>query len=88
MSSKSILSSANTVNYGADDVENSCAVSDVNSENSENVPSNCCSLPEKPYHPKTKFGSRNRSCQHNWFDNFHGCIMILIKIVYIFCFIA
>ena len=37
--------------------------------------SNCCLLPETPYHPskdfvfpKTKFGSRNCSCHHNWFD--------------------
>ena len=86
MSSKSILSffkkPVNTVNNGADDVvnipESSCTVVVVNSDvNSENVSSasNCCSLPEKPYHPskdfvfsKTKFGSRNRPCQHDWLD--------------------
>ena len=84
MSSKSILSffkkPVNTVNNGADDVvnipESSCAVSHVNSENSENVSSNCCSLPEKPYHPSKQFVfpktklTRNRSCQYNWFDNY------------------
>ena len=73
----------NTVNNSADDVvnipESSCTVvnSDVNSEDVSSA-SNCCSLPEKPYHSsndfvflETKFRSRNpRSCQHNWFDNY------------------
>ena len=85
MSSKSILSFFQkpviTVNNTTDDVinipESSCTVvnSDANIENFLST-SNCCSLPEKPYHPskilfpKIKFGSRNRSCQHNWFDNY------------------
>ena len=81
MSLKSVLpffkKPVNTVNNGADDVvkipESSWTVvnRDVNSENVSSV-SNCCSLPEKPYHPskdfvfpKTKFGSQNRPCQHN-----------------------
>ena len=70
MSSKSILSifkkPVNTANNGAD----------VNSGNVSSA-SNCSSLPKKPYHPlknflfpKTRFGSRNRSCQHSWFDNY------------------
>ena len=34
-------------------------------------------FPEKPYHPpkdfifpKSKFGARNRSCQHKWFETY------------------
>ena len=70
MSSKSILLFfKKPVNNGADDIvnipESSCTVvnSDANSETVSSA-SNCCSLPEKPYHPskgfvfpKTKFGS-------------------------------
>ena len=64
MSSKSILSfskkPANTVNNGADNVvnipESSCTAvnSDVNSENVSSA-SDCCSLPEKTYHPWKDF---------------------------------
>ena len=98
---KSILSffkkPLSTVNNGADDVvnipESSCTVvnSDVNSENVFST-SNCCSLPEKSYHPskdfvfpKTKFGSRNRPCQHNWFDNYPW-LHYDIKKDCVFCF--
>ena len=91
MSSKSILSffkkPVNTVNDGADDVSNisesSCTVVNIEYVSSA---SNCCSLPEKPYHPlkyfvfpKTKFRSQNRSFQHNWFITIHDCIMTLRK---------
>ena len=68
MSSKSILSFFKkpviTVNISTDDViniaESSCTVvnSDANIEDFSSA-SNCCSLPEKPYHPSRDFASEN-----------------------------
>ena len=68
MSSKSILSFFKKpviiVNISTDHViniaESSCTVviSDANIEDFSST-SNCCSLPEKPYHPSRDFASEN-----------------------------
>ena len=67
-----VVSTVNTKNNVANNSKDSSALHGASSASHASL------LPEKPYHlpkefifPKTKIGSRNRSCgQHKWFNDY------------------
>ena len=82
-----VVSTANTKNNVANNSKDS---SDLHGASSV---SHASLLPEKPYHPpkefifpKTKIGSRNRSCgQHKWFNDY-PCLHYDFDKNKVFCF--
>ena len=94
MSSKSFLSyfkkPVNSVNSSDVNDVNTKEGSCVSSVNNSSSACNIDFVPKQPYHPpkdftfpKTKFGSCNGSCQHNWFDTYQWLHYDLKKGLYI-----